>query len=247
MHKNISIKLCLVPHLPASVLFLRWRWIAFLLIHWTHCRYYVALANVYKCVCCATLYGCMCMSMCALWRNTLTHIHTKTISSVLPGGVSEPDEGIRLSVLIQGSLVLVVSWGKTTQSKVNIWSECSLSHMQLRLYRKGSVGHMLSYMWGCGVKICFMANDILLSQLPVYIPSCPPPSPYLQPPTPGLPGFMGRQTKTCKKTETRVVIWSHLMVREGKGRGVFIQKIGAGCHCPVWGVHTDTQPLPSSL
>lgn len=125
------------------------------------------------------------------------------------------------------------------QSKINIWSESSLSHMQLALYRKDSADHMLSYMQGCRVKICFMANDILLSQLPVCILSCTPNT--------GLPGFTGRQTKTCKETETRVVIWSHLMAREGKGRGVFSYRRLVLAVIPVFEDCTETSNLCSTF
>ena len=99
------------------------------------------------------------------------------------------------------------------QSKVNIRSGSSLSQMQLGPTVKTSLTICWVYVQWCRVKICFMANDIQLSQLPVCIPSCTPNT--------ERPGFMGRQTKTCAETETRAVIRSCLMVREGKGRGVF--------------------------
>lgn len=99
------------------------------------------------------------------------------------------------------------------QSKVNIRSGSSLSHMQLGPTVKTSLTICWVYVQGCRVKICFMANDIQLSQLPVCIPSCTPNT--------ERPGFMGRQTKTRAETETRAAIRSCLMVREGKGRGVF--------------------------
>lgn len=91
--------------------------------------------------------------------------------------------------------------------------------------RRSSLGLMqsLPHPEVCRVKIYALWLMIFYSH------SFQPASLPANPPTPGLLGFMCRQTKTLTRTETCAVIWSHLMVKEGNGSNIFTRKIGSQC------------------
>lgn len=101
--------------------------------------------------------------------------------------------------------------------------------------RRSSLGLMqsLPHPEVCRVKIYALWLMIFYSH------SFQPASLPANPPTPGLLGFMCRQTKTLTRTETRAVIWSHLMVKERNGSNIFYTEDWF----PVYAVHKGIQPL----
>lgn len=136
--------------------------------------------------------------------------HANTISSVLPGGLSEADRLLHL--FCSASLCSCSSrfFFFPFLSKVNIRSGSWIRRIQLAPQKKKKCPQpYVEYKWRCTEKICSVANSILLSRHPVCTPSCSPNAKRAS-------WIHGRKTETRTEEEAHAVIPSCLMASVGK-------------------------------
>lgn len=157
--------------------------------------------------------------------------HTNTISSVLPGGLSELDRLLHFFsaqhhyVLALKGFFFFFAWKRMLLSKVNIRSGSWIRRIQLAAPKKQRPQPYVEHKWRCTGKICSVANSILLSRHPVCALSCSPKAKCAS-------WIHGRKTETRAEEEAHAAILSCLMVSLGK-RARFTQKISISCHFAI--------------